>query len=175
MKTLELYVNQVKDWCRIPAFITAATPEDLAATKNWQTRWTSKAVRQMPNKVALRRIDNQELLGLMSYEKQDSNLAVEIIYIENAAHSNANLLHMSHQEKKYEGIARALFAYAIKVSIDAGYGGVVFFRAKSDKHVEYYTQNFGARPLGRFDPYRMAIWEDAANEIVSDYWKEETP
>ena len=174
MEEISLYVYHNIDNERIPAYVSEATQEDFEKTRDWQTRWTSRAVKKMPNKVALRRTDNEELLGLMSYEEQDGNFAVEIIYLENAAHSNANLLHMRNEEKKYIGIARALFAYAIKVSLDDGYGGVLFFRAKSDKHVEYYSKNFGARTLGRYDPYRMAIWEEAAMEIISDYWKGET-
>lgn len=33
----------------------------------------------MPNKVALRRRDNAELLGLMSYEFDEKGLAVEVV------------------------------------------------------------------------------------------------
>lgn len=36
----------------------------------------------MPNKVALRRTDTNELLALMAYAVDDAILAVEIIYVE---------------------------------------------------------------------------------------------
>ena len=123
----------------------------------------------MPNKVALHRADNDELLGLMSYELDASGLAVEIIYIESAGHSNANLLNQTRRSKKYIGIAKALVAYAIEVSLDAGYDGVLYFKAKSDRLREYYIDNFGALPLGRYDPYRLVIWEEAAAQIIADY------
>lgn len=32
-----------------------------------------------------------------------------------------------------------------------------------------FMKEFGAVPLGQYDPMRMIIWEDAANEIISQY------
>ena len=123
----------------------------------------------MPNKVALRRRDNAELLGLMSYEFDEKGLAVEVIYLESAGHSNANLLHTKGGQKKYIGIAKALFAYAASVSVEAGFGGVLFFKAKTSELREYYIREFGAMPLGSYDPFRLIIWEDAAERIISEY------
>jgi len=154
---------------KIPAKVVPASNEDFSHTANWQTHWTTQAVSEMPNKVALRRIDNEELLGLMSYDLNEKGLAVEVIYIESAGHSNANLLRQSGGQKKYIGIAKALFAYAIKVSIEAGFGGVLYFRAKTTELREYYMKEFGAVPLGQYDPFRMIIWEDAAEEILTEY------
>ena len=90
----------------VPTYVSPATAGDLQATTKWQTKWTSKATQDMPNKVALRRTDTNELLGLMAYAVDDAILAVEIIYVESADHSNANLLHKIGGEKKYIGIAR---------------------------------------------------------------------
>ena len=115
---------------KISATITPATSDDLKQTMDWQTQWTSRAAREMPNKVALRRRDNAELLGLMSYELDEKGLAVEVIYLESAGHSNANLLHTKGGQKKYIGIAKAFFAYAAAVSVEAGFGGVLFSRQK---------------------------------------------
>ena len=56
-----------------------ATDSDLAETKEWQTSWLSPFALRLPNKVALRRKDNHELLGLMSYEVDRKIMAVEII------------------------------------------------------------------------------------------------
>ena len=77
----------------VPTYVSPATAGDLQATAKWQTKWTSKAAQNMPNKVALRRTDTNGLLGLMAYAVDDAILAVEIIYVESADHSNANLLH----------------------------------------------------------------------------------
>ena len=166
-----LYVwNETLD-TKVPVIVTPARPKDFEQTASWQTNWTSKTASDMPNKVALRRSDNNELLGLMSYDLNEKGLAVEIIYIESAEHSNANLLKERGGRKKYVGIAKALFAYAIKVSMDAGFGGVLYFRAKTSQLREYYIKTFGAVPLGQYDPFRLIIWEDAAEDIISNYEK----
>lgn len=168
---MTLYVwNETLD-VKIPAVVKPATENDFGQTTGWQTNWTSKAASDMPNKVALRRSDDNELLGLMSYDLNEKGLAVEIIYIESAGHSNANLLKETGGRKKYVGVAKALFAYAVKVSMDAGFGGVLYFRAKTSQLRDHYIKKFGAVPLGQYDPFRLIIWEDAAEEIISEYEK----
>ncbi len=157
---------------RIPVSVETATEADLACTRDWQTNWTSQDAKGMPNKVALHHKASGELLGLMSYVEDGTLLAVEIIYIESAVHSNANLLHQSGTKKKYVGIAKALFAYAISVSKAAGYDGILVFKAKTSELVTYYMQEFGAQHVGSYDPFRLVIWEDAAEEILKVYWRE---
>ena len=169
LRELKFYVWNADMSGKIPASVDPASETDFRATKVWQTKWTTKAAKEMPNKVALHRADDGELLGLMSYELDQGALAVEIIYIESAAHSNANLLHATAQSKKYIGIARALIAYAAKASVNACFGGVLFFKAKTDELRRYYMQEFGAMPVSRYDPYRLVIWEDAAADIISDF------
>ena len=154
----------------VPTYVSPAAAGDLQATTKWQTKWTSKAAQDMPNKVALRRTDADELLGLMAYAVDDTILAVEIIYVESADHSNANLLHEIGGEKKYIGIARALFAYAVSISMENGYDGVLAFKAKTSELVEYYIREFGASHVGSYDPFRLALWEDAARELI-DYFE----
>ncbi len=154
---------------KIATQVSPAEQWDFECTQDWQTSWTSSNVAQMPNKVALHRVDNGELLGLMSYDLDENGLAVEIIYMESARHSNANLLHQSGVCKKYIGIARALFAYAASISKAAGYDGVIYFKAKTSELKNYYMKSFGAVPLGSYDPFRLIIWEDAARELLSYY------
>lgn len=154
----------------VPTYVSPTTVGDLQTTTKWQTKWTSKAAQDMPNKVALRRTDTDELLGLMAYAVDDTILAVEIIYVESADHSNANILHEFGGEKKYIGIAKALFAYAVSISMENGYDGVLVFKAKTSELVEYYIREFGASHVGSYDPFRLVIWEDAAQELV-DYFE----
>ena len=106
---------------------------------------------------------------LMSYELDEDGLAVEILYLENARHSNANLLHLEGGSKKYFGIAKALFAYAIQISLDEGFDGILIFKAKTSELLDYYMNNFGARQVASYDPFRLVIWEDAAATILSDF------
>ena len=169
MTMLNLFVVDAASREKIPATVKTATEQDMAVTKDWQTDWTTPYASQLPNKVSLHRSDNDELLGLMSYEMDEDGLAVEIIYLENASHSNANLLHAEKKVKKYIGIARALFAYAVQISLNAGYDGVLIFKAKTSELLAYYTEAFGARQVASYDPFRLVIWEDAAADIIADY------
>ena len=66
-------------------------------------------------------------------------------------------------------IAKALFAYAVQISLNAGYDGVLIFRAKTSELLAYYTETFGARQVASYDPFRLVIWEDAAADIIADY------
>ena len=63
---LDLFVWDAVSREKIPAVVNAATEQDLTATKDWQTSWETKFARSLPNKVAIRRTDGGELLGLMS-------------------------------------------------------------------------------------------------------------
>lgn len=166
---LDLFVRESASDKKISATIAEATEHDLVGTQDWQTSWTTPFVRQLPKKVALRRLDNDELLGLMAYETDESCLAVEIVYMESARHSNANLLHLEGGQKRYYGIAKALFAYAVQVSLEAGFDGVLVFRAKTSELLDYYRREFGARQVSAYDPFRMVIWEDAAERIISEF------
>ena len=166
---LDLFVWDAASREKIPAVVNAATEQDLAVTKDWQTSWETKFARSLPNRVALRRTDDGELLGLMSYELDEKGLAVEIIYMESARHSNANLLHAEGGHKRYVGIAKAFFAYAIQVSLDHGFDGVLYFRAETSELAEYYQREFGAIAPVRYDPFRMIVLEEAAAEILSDF------
>ena len=166
---LDLFVLSADSAEKIPTIVEAATEQDLAATQDWQTSWGTSFARQLPNKVALKRADTLELLGLMAYEVDQKGLAVEILYMEGARHSNANLLHAEGGRKRYYGIAKALFAYAIQVSLDAGFDGVLFFKAKTSELLDYYAREFGARRISAYDPFRMVIWEDAAERVISGF------
>ena len=169
---LDLFVLDAISNERIPADVEMATEQDFAATQNWQTSWNSTYAQTLPNKVALHRKDNNELLGLMSYELDDRGLAVEILYMESARHSNANLVHAEGGHKKYLGIAKAMFAYAVQISLDAGFDGVLVFKAKTSDLLDYYMKEYGARQVGSYDPFRLVIWEDAAERLIAEFRKE---
>ena len=120
----------------------------------------------------MQRQDNGELLGLMSYEMYERGLAFEILYMESARHSNANLVHAEGDHKKYLGIAKAMFAYAVQISLDAGFDGVLVFKAKTSDLLDYYMKEYGARQVVSYDPFRLVIWEGAAERLIAEFRKE---
>lgn len=166
---LNLFVVDASSGEKISAVVREASEQDLAATRDWQTSWETPFVVELPNKVGLRRADDGGLLGLMSYALDEKGLAVEVIYMESARHSDANLLHAEGRHKKYYGIAKALFAYAVQMSLDAGFDGGLVFEAKISELLEYYAREFGAQQAAAYDPFRMIIWEDAAERIIAEF------
>ena len=88
---LDLFVLDAASSERRPVFVRPATEEDLTATRDWQTNWKAPFALGLPNKVALCRLETDELLGLMSYELNQGNLAVEIIYL-GSVHIRASII-----------------------------------------------------------------------------------
>ena len=62
-----------------------------------------------------------------------------------------------------------MFAYAVQVSLDAGFDGVLVFKAKTSELLDYYARVLGARRAAAYDPFRMIIWEDAAERIIAEF------
>ena len=56
-----------------------------------------------------------------------------------------------------------------QVSLDAGFDGVLIFKAKTSDLLDYYAREFGARRAAAYDPFRMIIWEDAAERIIAEF------
>ena len=106
----------------------------------------------MPNKVALRRRDNDELLELMSYTLDEKGLAVEIIYLESAGHSNANLLRTNILGLPKRSLPmRRLCLLRLVLGVSC------------------FSRQRPLMPLGSYDPFRLIIWEDAAEHIIAEY------
>ena len=45
----------------------------------------------------------------------------------------------------------------------------MIFKAKTSELLSYYMEKFGARQVASYDPYRLVIWEDAAESIFSTF------
>lgn len=43
------------------------------------------------------------------------------------------------------------------------------FKAKISDLLDYYARAFGARRAATYDPFRMMIWEDAAERIIAKF------
>lgn len=94
---------------------------------------------------------------------------VYVEYIESAPSSNPTLAH----HRKYSGIRAALLAFGIQLSIDYGYSGAIYLKAKTTEIREHYIREFGAIPFSRHDPFLLLIDGDAARELFVQYLEEE--
>lgn len=48
----------------------------------------------------------------------------------------------------------------------------MIFKAKTSEFLSYYMEKFGARQVASYDPYRLVIWEGAAEDILSTFTME---
>jgi len=94
------------------------------------------------------------------------NLAIEVDIVEAAPFNNPH--HKNFVRKEYNGVGAHLFEEAVKQSYEAGFGGVVYFKAKSDL-IEHYKKKLGAKLI---NPRQrtMVIDEQAAKRLYERYY-----
>lgn len=166
------YVMDAAGKVPVPVQIRPADRQDFLRTlsEQWQTDWTSDFIQQEDlEKYALEVSATAEVIGLGAYRDMPEGVLVYVEYIESAPHSNPTL----SAGRKYLGIGAVLLAYGIQLSIDHGYGGAIYLKAKTSEIREHYIRDFGAIPFSRFDPYLLLIDGDAARELFSQFLKEE--
>lgn len=129
--------------------------------KGWLFNWRHPSLKESEiYKLTLR--DDSDIQGLIALESHPRDMAYHISLAESAPHNKG-------QEKLFEGVGGHLFAIAAKKSYDAGYGGFIYFEAKSQKLADYYAGRFGAMLMGRPHEYSMIIDEAAAIKILNAY------
>ena len=169
--TPQYFVTKVSSGTPFPAEIIPASQDDFAQIKHdWQTDWTSDFI-QRPDleKYALKISDTGELVGLGAYQNIPESILVYVEYIESAPSSNPII----SAKKKYSGIGAALLAYGIQLSIDYGYGGAIYLKAKTTEIRDHYIRDFGAVPFSHLNPFLLLIEGQAAQELFSYFLKEE--
>lgn len=169
---IEYYVTDASSGMPVIAEIKEATRIDFRKTieDQWQTSWLTDFIQDKAlEKYALKIATTGELIGLGAYRDMPEGILVYVEYIESAPHSNPTLA----TRRKYSGIGAALLAYGIQLSIDRGYGGAIYLKAKTSEIREHYIRDLGAIPFSRLDPYLLLIDGEAARELFSQYFKEE--
>lgn len=165
------YVTDAETGILIPAIVRKATKTDFKKTvsDHWQTNWQSAFIQSDElEKYALAIEGTKELVGLGAYRDMPEGVLVYVEYIESAPCSNPNMT----DRKAYLGIGAALLAFGIQLSIDYGYGGTIFLKAKTSELREYYIRSFGAIPFSRRDPFLLLIDGEASQALFSQYLKE---
>ena len=166
------YVLSVDRATRFVANIRPAVQDDFLKTEQekWQTSWLTDFLQdEALEKYAMEITGTGELIGLGAYRNMPEGVLVYVEYIESAPSSNPTLT----QNRKYVGIGAALFAFGIQLSIDYGYGGAIYLKAKTTEIREHYIRDFGAIPFSRYDPFLLLIDGDAARELFLQYLEEE--
>lgn len=166
------YVVDSKNNLPIPAVIRPAVQKDFLKTEyeHWQTSWLSKFIQKDTlEKYALELSDTQELVGLGAYRDVPDGILVAVEYIESAPSSNPTQTSF----RRFKGIGAALLAFGIQLSIDYGYGGAIYLKAKTSELREHYIRDFEAIPFSHTDPFMLLIDGDAAKSLFSRFLEEE--
>ena len=153
---VEYYVTDATTGIPVWAEIRKAAQFDYKKTveEQWQTSWLSDFIQtDSLEKYALEIAATGELVGLGAYRDMPEGVLVYVEYIESAPHSNPTLA----GRRKYKGIGSALLAYGIQLSIDYGYGGAIYLKAKTSEIREHYIRDFGAIPFSRLDPFEGGV------------------
>lgn len=168
----QYYVVESSTNEQLPASIRSATNADFEKTahENWQTDWRTDYIQNTElEKYALELDATKELVGLAAYRNMPEGVLVYVEYMESAPTANPTMF----GERKYAGIGAALLAFGIQLSIDYGYGGAIYLKAKTTQLREHYMNIYGAIPFSRFDPYLLLIDGEAARNLFGQYLKED--
>ena len=166
------FVIENRSNTKLSASIREATAADFERTarEHWQTDWRTDFIQDAALvKYALELDTTGELVGLAAYRDMPEGVLVYVEYMESIPSGNPTL----SQPRKYVGIGAALLAFGIQLSIDYGYGGAIYLKAKTTQLREHYMRTYGAIPFSRFDPFLLLIDGGAAQELFGRYLKED--
>lgn len=166
------YVIDAATYKPVSAVIRPAVLEDFEKTERaqWQTSWLSEFIQQDAlEKYALKLCDSKELVGLGAYRDVPEGILVAVEYIESSPDSNPT----QTNSRKFGGIGAALLAFGIQLSIDCGYGGAIYLKAKTSELREHYIRDFGTIPFSHAGSFMLLIDGDAAKKLFSLFLTEE--
>ena len=136
---------------------------ELAQTKKqgWLFNWTHKSLSGSDvYKLCVK--GSGEIQGLVAVEDVAKNSAFHVSLAESAPWNKGD-------EKRFEGVGGHLFAIAAQKSLEAGYGGFIYFEAKNRDLVEHYREKFGAQLIRMRHKYSMIIDEESAQALLDAY------
>lgn len=149
----------------VPTIFEKASKDELYSLKDWKFNWLDDEL-SGAEIYKLHLTGDDTIQGLVAITDFKRDMAVYVNIAESAPHNLG-------RKKRFNGVGGHLFAIAVQVSTEKGYGGFVFMDAKNSELVKHYSQTLGAVLLGRPHPYRMFIDEEAAIKLLDTYTFEE--
>ena len=145
-------------------FDVSPTKEEF---KDWEFDWT------IPKKNGLivrgiKADGDDRMQGMIALKSDPSNYAVVVDIVEAAPFNNPH--NKLFTKKEYAGVGGHLFAEAVRESINRGYDGYVYFKAKTNL-IEHYQKELGAILINEKERI-MAIDERGAKILYDRYYKE---
>jgi hypothetical protein len=132
---------------------------------DWEFDWTIPA-KSGHSVYAIKAKGDERIQGLVALKSDARNIAFHVDIVEAAPFNNPH--NKNYVKKEYSGVGGHLFAEAVRQSYEAGFGGAVYFTAKSDL-IEHYQKELGAvltNPRLRL----MFIDEVAAKKLYERYY-----
>lgn len=136
-------------------------------TAGWEFDWT-KPERNGFQVYALKANGDSRVQGMIALRNEPTNNAVYVDIVEAAPHNSLHNPMNTQHTKVYSGVGGHLFAEAARQSYEQGYGGYVYFRAKTHL-IEYYQEQLGAQIIN-VKERTMAIDEVAAKKLIERYF-----
>ena len=138
--------------------MTGSEVRKLKGSKDFQFDWSVEAAKEV---YAIKRVGEDELLGLISLTDITQELRIHINLIESA-------IKYRGKDKDIEGIPGCLIGFACEIAFSKGYDGFVSLYPKTQL-VKYYHEKFGFMQMGR----NMAVFLEIAQSIIEKYLKDE--
>ncbi|HEY2155761.1 MAG TPA: hypothetical protein VGH33_09025 [Isosphaeraceae bacterium] len=141
----------------VPASVGRATAGDLRSLgAGWNFDWEDEARRSDVYKL-LTEEDPGANLGLVAVDLREG--FVEITLLE-CSPGNVG------REKRFEGIAGSMIAFAAGLSFDTGCEGYVAMESKTNL-IDHYCRTYGLERIGM--SHRLFLARDAATRLVRQY------
>ena len=132
---------------------------------DWEFDWTIP-VNSGFSVYALKVRGDDRVQGMIAMKRDKDNLAYEVDIVESAPFNNPH--HKKFVKKEIENVGPRLFAEAVKRSVEDGFGGFVYFVAKTNL-IGYYQRELGAK-LADKRTRKMYIDEEAAKIIYDRFF-----
>lgn len=135
--------------------------QELKALKGWKFKWANSELHNCEiYKLTVK--GDERIQGLVAVKDIPQDRAVYVKIAESSPHNMGN-------DKVYAGVGGHLFAIAVLRSFELGYDGFIYMDAKNLRLVSHYAKTLGAIFIGNPHPYRMAVDEDAAKQLIEFY------
>lgn len=158
----------------IPVIVRPANKQDLKETisQKWDSDWTSGAIHDQNYLLySFRDALSGTLIALCAYEDNPEGYCVRIVYGEAEPKSHPRLV-AKREERRYTDIGKVIIAFGVQLSLESGYDGTVFFKAKTTELYHHYKRAFRAKDIFS-ENYALIIYDEEAVAILNEF-KEET-
>lgn len=155
---------------RVPVRIRPATKTDLQLTvaESWASDWTAKEM-QKPSleKYVVEEKQGGKAVAFCAYEAKEQWLSVLISYAESEPDSHPRLV-AKRTHRRYTEIGKVVIAYGVFLSLQKGFDGTVYFKAKTTELYQHYKKDFGALDLPS-EPYALIIFGEQGIRLLEDF------